>query len=696
MFKCAIPVFAEGKEREMNYQLVLRAETGTLRDTVLYITAFSFYRLCVDGQFVAFGPARTAGGYARVDALPLDAYDRDECVHELTVEVAGYYCNSISTVKQPSFVCAELRRGEEVLLATGRDFEGFCSCRRLQKAERFSMQRHFGEIWDFTEPNPFADAYRVRLVAAENQPIYLPRRVSYPTYEMTMAEKVASFGRFHYDENRPCRQNRYSGNTMSPQWGQYYEPDTVSLPFRWIQKQQTVESATELSFPLTLHAGEYAVVDLGKIWAGFLTWSASVHEACEVVLGYSELCDPHDFAFTNINMQTVIEYRLPEGKQVDTMSFEPYTCRVAILMVRGGSLTLESFGLRAFELDRSHLIRRRVQDPDLQTIYEAAERTFAHNAVDLYTDCPSRERAGWLCDTFFTGRAEYFLTGKTTVEDAFLENYRLYRKVGDLPDGVLPMCYPSDEHDQSKFIPQWNMWYVLEVKEYLTERNPSADRELFRDSVYGIVRFLEPYENGDGLLQNLPSWNFVEWSTANEWVQDVNYPTNFLYAEVLRATYALYGDEALLEKADRVARKTAALSFDGEVFVDNAALDENGVLKNTRNISEAGQYYAILFGGIDLKNEKYAALKSYVDCNFADFEPGERSFVPVNAFIGLYLRICALMMLGEKEILKQDLKDFFGGMVASTGTLWEYKERKGSHDHGFASLAAIAIDFVEN
>ena len=45
---------------------------------------------------------------------------------------------------------------------------------------------------------------------------------------------------------------------------------------------------------------------------------------------------------------------------------------------------------------------------------------------------------------------------------------------------------------------------------------------------------MEKYENGDGLLQNLPSWNFVEWSAANDWINDVNYPTNFLYAEVLR------------------------------------------------------------------------------------------------------------------------------------------------------------------
>ena len=55
-----------------------------------------------------------------------------------------------------------------------------------------------------------------------------------------------------------------------------------------------------------------------------------------------------------------------------------------------------------------------------------------------------------------------------------------------------------------------------------------------------------------------------------------------------------------------------------------------------------------------------------------------------------------LMEMGERELLCQCIKDFFGGMVASTGTLWEYKQRYGSHDHGFASFAAVAIDFIEN
>ena len=692
MFKKAIPVFAEGKEKELNYHLVLRSETESLKGTVLFISAFSFYRLTVNGEFVSFGPARTAKGYARVDEIPLDAFEAGTGKNEIIIETVGYNCGSLSTVRQSSFVVAELRMADEVLLCTGRDFCGYCSGKMIRRVERYSAQRHFGEIHNYTLDGILGD--RIKLVPAENRPKYLPRRAPMPTYDVVEANEYASFGEFNFDDTLPYRKKR-SSFEITPEWGCFEEGEVFSKPYRWIQRQRLDRKSDGGEFPIELKRGDYVIVDMGRIEVGFLTARMTAKDHSEVVLGFSEACFDADFEFTNINSQNVIEYFIEANATVTAESFEPYTCRFAIIMVKNGAVTFEGYSVRTFEYPREDLIEREIKDPVLRNIYFAAERTFAHNAVDIYTDCPSRERAGWLCDSFFTGRSEYFLTGKTLVEDAFLENYRLYKNEGEIPAGALPMCYPSDFHHNNKFIPQWDMWYVLEVKEYLTERNPSVDKELFRDSVMGVVNFLEKYENSDGLLQNLPSWNFVEWSTANEWVQDVNYPTNFLYAEVLRSVAALYGDNIFSEKAERVAKKTLELSFDGEVFIDNAVLDENGVLRNTRNSSEAGQYYAILFGNFDINSEKYAALKAHMVNGFAGFDTTGRGFVPVNAFIGFYVKICVLLKLGLYEALEKDVKSFFGGMVEATGTLWEYKQHKGSYDHGFASLAAIAVHEIE-
>lgn len=161
---------------------------------------------------------------------------------------------------------------------------------------------------------------------------------------------------------------------------------------------------------------------------------------------------------------------------------------------------------------------------------------------------PSRERAGWLCDSFFTARVEYVLTGTCTVEKVFLENFLLADQFEHLPEGMLPMCYPADHYD-GVFIPNWAMWFVLELEEYLVR---SGDTELIiraKKRVFDLLRYLETFENADGLLERLPSWVFVEWSAANDWVQDVNFPSNMLYARMLQAVARLYQEPGLLKKA---------------------------------------------------------------------------------------------------------------------------------------------------
>ncbi|MHB8336004.1 MAG: alpha-L-rhamnosidase-related protein [Ignavibacteriaceae bacterium] len=40
-------------------------------------------------------------------------------------------------------------------------------------------------------------------------------------------------------------------------------------------------------------------------------------------------------------------------------------------------------------------------DDSLNEIYSAAVQTFRQNSVDIFADCPSRERGGWLCDSYF-------------------------------------------------------------------------------------------------------------------------------------------------------------------------------------------------------------------------------------------------------------------------------------------------------
>ena len=91
-----------------------------------------------------------------------------------------------------------------------------------------------------------------------------------------------------------------------------------------------------------------------------------------------------------------------------------------------------------------------------------------------------------------------------------------------------------------------------------------------QSKVLQLFDYFQAFENEDGLLEKLQGWVFIEWSAANKYVQDVNYPSNMLYAGALSVAARLYGLPRLAEKAERVRQKIREQSFDGRFFVDNA------------------------------------------------------------------------------------------------------------------------------
>jgi len=198
-----------------------------------------------------------------------------------------------------------------------------------------------------------------------------------------------------------------------------------------------------------------------------------------------------------------------------------------------------------------------------------------------------------------TARASFYITGNTLVERNFLENYLLPDKFDRLPERMLPMCYPSDptvnymnfQSPYGVFIPNWTLWFIIQLEEYLTR---SADHEMvqrLKSKVLCILEYMKEFENEDGLLEKLEGWVFIEWSKANDYSLDVNYPSNMLYAGALAAAGRIYDSKELLEESESIKAKILEQSFDGRFFRDNA-MRENGTLTITHNRSEVCQYYA--------------------------------------------------------------------------------------------------------
>lgn len=326
------------------------------------------------------------------------------------------------------------------------------------------------------------------------------------------------------------------------------------------------------------------------------------------------------------------------------------------------------------------------EDEALQLVYDAAQNTFVQNAYDLYTDCPSRERAGWLCDSYFTARAEWFYTGDNVVEQNFLENYLLYEGTEFPHPGILPYCLPATPKSADDFIPNWILWFLVELRDYVKRTGNTAYAKRFHKKIREILSYFQQFEDAYGFLENLRGWVFLEWSQANDFMRDVNFPSNMLYYRALVSAGELLGDGALLHKAELLREHILRFSFDGEFFHDNAVW-ENGELVRMENISETCQYFAAF---CDIVTEKEAFVSKIAQL-FSPFAERPERFCPAPMFIGYVLRLALLFEAGENERLLEECKEKFLPMAERTGTIWEFFDESASCNHGFGSIVGYFI-----
>lgn len=624
------------RQAEQNLTVSFRAKitVDPKSDISLKLAASSDYRAWINGQFLGHGPCVAGHGYYRVDEYDLQKVLKPG-ENILAVEVAGYNVYSYYLLNQPSFLQAEITQNGKVIVSTGTQgsdahFEACMLDQRVKEVPRYSFQRPHAESYVLTPD------YNEWMVNGKDK-LFHPL-----TLEKTAAKKLI--------------QRR------------------VKYPDYTIRKHTALLGDSIYKFECNS--------------TGFIGAKVKVNTPCKIIFSWDEILnDRGDVNARRLNSESFLHYQLEPG-EYNLESFEPYTLQYLKVKVESGDCTIRDPYIRQYvNSDVSHASFS-CNDERLNLIFKAAVETYKQNALDIFMDCPQRERAGWLCDSYFTGRVAFNLSGNTLIETNFLENFLLPEKFEFLPEGMLPMCYPSD-HPNANFIPNWAMWYVLELEEYFKRSGNHQMITASRQRVMALLNYFKAYENEDGLLENLEKWIFIEWSKANSFVQDVNYPSNMLYAKMLEVTAALYDLPELKQKAERIKDTIRKQAYDGTFFIDNA-IRVNGKLEPQKNNrTETCQYYAFFFG--TATPELYPGLLNILVKDFGPKRKETKAYdeiYPSNAFIGNYLRLEVLSRNGHIRQLLSESVDNFAYMAELTGTLWENIHTRASLNHGFASHIA--------
>ena len=685
VFQRAKPVWAKGREKEKNLELAFRAELPKGKGSLL-LAASSIYRVWVNGVFVGAGPSRAAHGYYVVSTYDLE-FSKETNV--LVIEVLGYNVNSYDTLEEPSFLTAEVWQDGRILVYTsGNGFAAYDRQERIQKVQRYSFQRAFIDAYVY--PKDHGTFYIEKQCHLQTEPEtvqeekkYLLRNSFLPEYPVISGMPWRRQRAEWIPKQEPAvKENAYfqTGKTVG---GFSYEEETLHVSEEAQKIRYTQEIQREEPLPAVLEQ-EAQTFRFPYNAAGFYKIRIEAEKDSRVYVQFDELECEGDVNFLRMTSCNCFWYQLEKGRY-ELMSFAPYTMQYLKIVVNG-KCRICSVELVEYKHRKVPYEVQIPEDPVLKKIYQAAEESFLANATDVFMDCPSRERGGWLCDSYFTSQTEFVLTGRNDLEHDFLENFLFHKKFAHLPEGMLPMCYPSD-HNDGNFIPNWAMWFVLELEQYVKRTKDSRLAEKARDAVYRLAAYVEKYENEFELLENLDGWIFLEWSKANdeELVNGVNFPTNMLYTRMNQAVGTLYQDGTFLEKAKRQRQKIRERSLKGVFYTDHEERREDSWY-NPGISTEVCQYYAFFCGVANEKED--AGLWKVLKEDFGPDRIEKGKYLEVaktNAFIGKYLRIQLLFEQGCYEEVLDNIREYFYPMAERTGTLWEHDKPTGSCCHGFAS-----------
>ncbi len=684
-------VWAEGQKNQMNRAFAFVLDLGKKQMGEICLSAASCYKVIADGKLMGFGPNRTAHGYARAAVYPFNA-------QYITVEVQSHFVPNFCWVKrEPFFACVlKTESGKEYF---AEDFNCFALSDRVQKVRRYSFQRGFCETYInekdrtalyFCKPqNAFP---RVKTEKAE-LPHLLPSETLNPALSEIFAGKVIDSGY--------CK--------TSPEIAVYVDRTetligTVIEGFKRSEWQDfSTDEISRITYLSGAKSGDYAyeTLDFSRIVTGIVEVEIIAGNAGEVFFAFDEILSDEKLKTIKPfrgNTANVFKWTVKKAGVYNLSAFEPYAFRYANVITSAG--VKANVKVRAYENPEAGKMLFECDDKKIEQIMEAARHTFAHNAVDLLTDCPSRERAGWLSDSFFSSVAERVFTGDNKVERAFLQNYILADKSGH-PKGMIPRCYPADYYEEDGFIPNWSLWYIFEIYKYFTQYGYDETVEKSRANVEGILNYFVDFENEFGVLEDLKGWIFVEWSAANnsDHINGINVPSNACYYASLLAAAKVYGIKGLKEKAEKVKDYLLKNAYVDGFFVDNLIRNEKGDIIPTENYTETCQYYMFFFKCADKHTHKELfdkMLNEYgkSDSSVSGGNPVKKQLTPSNMIYGVYMRLELLMREQKRVELLNECVRYFYNMTQKTGTLWENNTASASCDHGFASYVSRFIIYA--
>nr|HRJ74073.1 family 78 glycoside hydrolase catalytic domain [Terrimicrobiaceae bacterium] len=327
------------------------------------------------------------------------------------------------------------------------------------------------------------------------------------------------------------------------------------------------EGFADAAYPLPLVGGpapQVVNVDFGAITAGLLRLDVAGSKGDVVDVLFAEELIGGSVPKPPQARVLSARFILRDGRQTLETVFNWLAFRHAQLWIWSReSFVLHRAWMETLAYPFEHTEGFASDDPLLDDLDAACERTLRLCAQDGIVDSASREQQQWIGDA-----RESAITLHHRFPAGALHR-RLIEQIGQGLDwmGSLVPRYPSGNRNVSP-IPFYNLQWIRSFADYWWFTGAENLERAWWPNILHAVRWFSAFVNADGLLERVPHWMYIELGEGPDTGRQpgsgaINTSLNLVYLDVLRSVRdmgrRLTDDRFAEELGQRIARLESAL-----------------------------------------------------------------------------------------------------------------------------------------
>ncbi len=471
----------------------------------IHVAADSRYELYLDGQRIARGTDSSAAGYKSFDTWTTEV-SRGKHALAVLVHHVGEVC--ATSLKSRPGLLVEARDSAGQAIASDDTWQA-SACAAFRQ-DLPCMMSHFGfyQMCDYRNFPP--DWAQIR-----------PSDPSWPAAEVIADAGSGPWGKLFPRDIPPLQTTPVQATKIIARgtWTQG-EFDAMEKPSvgAWMGARRRKSNDGPTIFPLhfepSIH-GQYAAFDFGREVTGHLRLRFEGAKAAQQIdVGYDETLDASGLPNPRRTYVHFADRLVLRENQTVAEIFDARGFRYVMLDLPPDSsgLTITSVELDERTYPMPQTGRFDCSDPSLPPLYDIGVETTRLSMLDVYVDCPSRERVLWM-DCYLEALCSSYGAGITRLWRRVLLLYAQDRFKGEALTGAIKAYCPSDN---DVAIPNYVMFYACAVSDYVQHSGDLATGGALFDIVMQQFDLLDRFATPQGLFgTGWPSWHFIDWSAMD-------------------------------------------------------------------------------------------------------------------------------------------------------------------------------------